>query len=335
MRRANSVTSIQRRNNGAALLIVLLLLATISVLAIAMTDTMRLTAAKSVASDAANQARWYVHGAETFSTMLMRAQWEAAPGNDTMQDRWVSETATFPIDDGILTARLRDETVCFNVNSLVTGSPEMRSASTPAIEEYALLLTALGFSSSARASLTDALVDWLDTDGLARADGAEDREYGSLEAPYRAGNGLIADISELRAVYWYSAEIYRRLKPFLCAHPSSEMSAINLNMLTEEKIPILYAMLGGILSINETKQLIEARPEQGFSSLDQFWSLNSQFVSNPPNDTLRARPRLWSSYARLEANVNHAGATLTMTSLLEISNAGAVSVKARKFGSIE
>ena len=323
------------KDGGVALIVVLLLMATLSTLAVAMTSTIRLTTARTLAGESAAQARWYALGAETFSALLMEAQWRADPARDLLSDQWVSETATLPLDNGIMTADLRDNTVCFNLNSLVDGGAGERSASDERIAEYELLLEAVGFGSSARGALTDSLVDWLDSDNFARSDGAEDSDYASLDVPYRAANALLADVSELRTVYWYSPEVYQRLLPFVCAHPTTQASAINLNMVTDGNAPVLYAMLGGKLSVDETKSLIAARPQDGYTTLEQFWASHPQFETDPPSEEMVSRPNLWCRYVRLDATVSHVEAQMAMTSELEISKDGTASVLARRFGLIE
>ena len=320
---------------GVALLIVLLLLVTLSAVAFGMTRTMRLSSTRAVAGDAVAQAQWYVQGAELLSTRLMEAQWEADPARDVLQDQWARQDATFPLEGGVMTARLRDNTVCFNVNSLVAGGEQERAANEDAIEEYNLLLSALGLDSTTRAALTDSLIDWLDTDARARPDGAEDLQYASLDVPYRAANTLLTDISELRSIYWYSREIYQQLRPYLCVHPSTQPSALNLNMVTEEKAPVLYAFLGGALSLNDVIQMINTRPEEGYASLDQFWTSHPELIATPPSEDRLTRPNLWSRYVRLQANINYQQITLNMTSLLEMSKDGTMNVIARKFGALE
>ena len=336
MRRPHTQRRQRRRPNqsGVALLVVLLLMATLSAIAIVMVRNVQLTTARSFAMESLTQARWYIQGAETFSVLLLEAQWKQQPARDTLQDIWAREPATFPLEGGLMRAALKDETVCFNLNSLVSASEQERRADPAAIAEYQRLLEALEISGSLQTALTDSLVDWLDTDGLPRPDGAEDASYAALDVPYRAGNTLLSDVSELRAIYWYSREIYERLRPYVCAHPSTRKSALNLNMVTEENAPVLYAMLGGSVSLSDTLRMLEARPESGFETVEQFWALLPDTGTETIDETARNRPNLWSQYISLEAEVNHLDARLAMTSLIEVSRDGTATAVRRKFGLI-
>ncbi|WP_306253952.1 type II secretion system minor pseudopilin GspK [Parvularcula sp. IMCC14364] len=322
----------RKAQRGVALLVVLLLMATLAAIAIAMTRTVQVTTARAFTAEALTQARWYIEGAETFGLLLLEAQWQQQPARDTLQDIWAKEPATFPLETGLMTASMKDETVCFNLNSLVSSSEQERRADPAAITEYQLLLTALEIPGSLQRALTDSLVDWLDTDGLPNSEGAEDAAYASLEVPYRAGNTLLADISELRSIYWYSGEVYARLAPFVCAHPTTQRSPLNINMVTEDNALVLYAMMGGAVSLNETIRLLEARPEGGFETVDQFWALLPEAASGTIDESVQSRPNLWSRYITLKADVNHHDATLAMTSLIEVSRDGSATAIRRKFG---
>ena len=75
----------------------------------------------------------------------------------------------------------------------------------------------------------------------------------SATAPYRTGNTLFADAGELRAVAGMSPALYRRLRPWLCALPTSDLSPINLNTLSPEQAPLLAMLAPGQLGVERAR----------------------------------------------------------------------------------
>ena len=318
---------------GTALLIVLLLVATLAVIAVGMTRTLRLSTARTLAGETVTQARWYAVSTETLGIQIMQQQWQQEPARDTIEDQWVREPALFPIDNGAIEARLTDQTACFNINSLVSQEADGLAVNDERLAEYRRLLDSLGFDEFAQDALADSVIDWLDTDSSNRPNGAEDADYARLAQPYRAGNTLMADLSELRAVYWYTPEVYNFLKPYLCAHPSTDMAAININLMVRERdIPVLYAALDGLLTVDQTRELVNAVPDGGYQSVEQFWQGAGLQQDQIPQELFQ-RPKLWSEFVRLDADVKYDRATIGIQSLLKIDNTGQARVVARKFGS--
>ena len=298
---------IQARQRGVALVIVLLLLASLAVIAIVMTQNLRLSVARTTASEDIAQARWYALGAEIFASQVLEAQAAATPGIDTWQEDWLTEQVTLPLETGMITAALSDASVCFNINSLVAREEGRLSANEDAVQRYRLLLGALGFDIVAQRALSDTVVDWLDSDRSVRSGGAEDADYARLDQPYRTGNTLMADISELRAVMWYTPQVYTALRPYLCALPDTAPSEININLVTQAQAPVLYAALEDVLSVEEVANLILLRPSEGYAEVAQFWS-SSVFQGRDVPQELRERTVLVSTYVRMIAQIRHNGA---------------------------
>jgi general secretion pathway protein K len=327
-----SLRKVHNNQKGVALMIVLLLLATLAVIAVGMTQTMRLSVAKVRASEDVVQARWYALGAEILAAEVIEAQAQATEGVDTYQESWLTEEVVLPLDQGVMRASLADASVCFNINSLVTREDGALRANEQAVNRYRLLLDAVGFDVVAQRALSDALVDWLDSDSFSRSSGAEDPDYARLAQPYRTGNTLMADLSELRAVMWYTPEVYLALRPFICAYPDEKPAKINLNLVTQAQVPVLFAALEETLTIEEVANLVLSRPEEGYGSLDVFWG-DVVFRDRELRPELQERTSLETRYISMLAEVSHNEAFIRLQSLIELTESGRARVVARKFGS--
>lgn len=326
--------SVQGNNmsqRGVALLIVLVLLASLSVIALAMTQTMRTSTARASAAESLDQIRWYALGAEALATGVLEAQWQAEPARDTWQEDWLAAPVQFPIDYGLIEAKITDDTRCFNLNSLVTRDSDGLIEDPLAAERFGLLLSEIGFDSVAAGAITQSITDWIDTDTAPGIGGSEDLDYGRLGTPYRTGNALLSGLSELRAMMGISPALYDVLRPHVCVHPETEASPININLVTPADAPVIYAAFGGMLEPSEVDSLINDIPAEGFATIDQFWGLPLFSGRNVP-DTARDSFRLYSSWLRLKTNVNYNQAFILQESLLEVGDNGAVRVVSRKLG---
>ncbi|GGD00139.1 type II secretion system minor pseudopilin GspK [Aquisalinus flavus] len=319
------------RQQGVALLIVLVLLASLSVIALAMTQTMRTSTARARSAEALDQIRWYALGAEVLAKGVIETQWQAEPARDTREEDWLRAPVRFPIDNGLIEAAITDDTRCFNLNSLVTREDDALVENPDALERLELMLAQLGFDQVAQAAIARGITDWIDTDAAPGINGSEDADYARLSTPYRTGNTLLADMSELRALMWMSPELYQAVKPYVCVHPETNPSPINVNLLTPADAPLVYATLGGILEPHEVEALINDIPAEGFATIDQFWGL-PVFSGRDLPDGAGDSFRLYSGWLRLKTNVNYNQAFILQESLLEVGNNGAVSVVARKMG---
>ena len=70
------------------------------------------------------------------------------------------------------------------------------------------ILTNLGVDEPRRSTLVDSILDWIDTDNLHRASGAENDYYESLSPPYTAKNGFFGTVEELLWVKGMTPELF-------------------------------------------------------------------------------------------------------------------------------
>ena len=257
------------QQRGVALVTALLVVAIATVAAIAMASRQQLDIRRTGSLLHGEQAWAYAVGAENWAVVVLRRDREDSK-IDTLGEDWSTQPPVSFVEGGSIIGRLIDLQSRFNVNNLVSGG----GANVGNIDYYKRLLRLLDLEEE----LAEALVDWIDTDINVRfPDGAEDENYLLLETPYRVSNRPLADISELRLVKGYTAEVVARLQPYLVALP--EPTPININTADA----VLLAALDANLGLSDGEALVEARGEDGYESVASFMdqpALNAKQVDD-------------------------------------------------------
>ncbi len=320
---------------GVALLVVLLLITVLSTMAIAMTDDIRFAARRTANIRMNEQAQWYARGAETLARQVLWRSWKATPTRSTLRDPWAAQGVSFAIDGGSIVGRIDDSGNCFNLNSVVTLGPKNEYLrSDEGRQSYERMLVVLDIPPDIAARLAGALVDWIDSDGVPSAQGAEDESYARLDPPYRTAGTLLAEPSELRAIAGYTEPLYRRLRPLVCAFPTVEPSQINVNTLSEFQAPLLVMVTGGALRIAEARRAIAGRSGGGYDSIDAFLS-QDLFAGLELGLAARSQLGVRTRYFLAQSEVRYHGAQVVMTSLMEVGAGGVVSTHLRRFGTFD
>jgi general secretion pathway protein K len=315
---------------GAALITVLLLVAVMSILAVALLDDIRFGIRRAVNVSQNGQAGWYALGAEAI------AQSRIAQLGDTrtsLAGNWPDRAFEYPLDTGRMELRLSDAGACFNLNSLVEGAGEMLQRRDRGAAQFTTLLLALGLADQQAAQLTAALVDWLDSDALREAGGAEDEAYADAPIVQRTAGTLMAEASELRGLHGMTNGIYEVLRPFVCALPTSDLTMINANTLPLARAVLLTAVTDGRLLPADAARLIAMRPVEG-------WRSEVELRSTPPiaalggSGGLGEQVSLRTRFFRLEADVRHGDGEVLGSSLFE-KNGREVRLVSRRWGAEE
>ena len=118
----------------------------------------------------------------------------------------------------------------------------------------------------AREQLFGALVDWLDENDLARANGYESGDYRVKNTPYNAADQKLTTLGELRFVEGFTAEIINALAPYVTVLPIDN-ARININTTTAEvlasmsKLPVVdTASVEGFLFLREDPAFLGFQP---------------------------------------------------------------------------
>ena len=313
----------RREREGMALLTVLLLVAIMSVVAVAILDDVRFSVRRATNVETQSQAQWYAAGAETLARGQITRLLAAGPSRTPLEPQWNGRTLSFPIDGGAITATVTDGQACFNLNSLVLGFGEDLTARPLGAAQFRALGRAVGAPDSRMQAIADALTDWLDADSTPLPLGAEDGAYAGLAKPYRTGGVMLAEVSELRAVKGVDADTYRRLRPWICALPTSRLSPLNVNTLTPEQAPLLTMLTGGALAPQRARAVIAGRPRDGWPDADAFWAqpaLATLQIDAEARDQITVLTRFFDLRVDVELGGSHA----VRTALLEAAADGRV-----------
>lgn len=318
------------RQSGTALLSVLLLSAVMAALAMAMLDDIRFGLRRAGNAQSMAQAQRYALGTEA----LARARIGELARTDADPAEWSGKPLLFPIEEGVIRASLRDASACFNLNSVVQGAPEQWQRRELGVRQYVVLLQALRFPAAQAQALADALVDWIDSDSERAPLGAEDASYAAQPPAYRTAATLLAEPSELRAIHGYGADVYARLRPYVCALPSAELSPVNINALRPEHAPVLSMLTLGATMPDEAARILAARPAGGWHDAAAFWAHPALADVMVPNEVYD-QVALSSRWFALDSEVEYAGAQVALSALLQLDASGGTHLRARRWSAEE
>ncbi|UVO53914.1 type II secretion system minor pseudopilin GspK [Sphingomonas sp. SUN039] len=300
---------------GAALLTVLLIVAVMAVLAAAALERLKIGTRLTANGGGIEQARAYAMAAETVARYRIGDLIQRDAAKTTLAGNWAGQPTNFPIDGGTALARIDDGGNCFNLNSLVDKAQDGVLTVRPfAVTQFARLMTLLDVPGRDADSLADATADWIDSDAIPLAGGAEDAAYANARVAYLPANTLMADTSEWRAVAGVTPALYARLRPYVCALPVTDLTTINVNTLRREQAPLLAAVVP-TLDTARAAAVVEARPEAGWDSLATFWSLPQLAASAA--DGGRGQVKLATRWFDLTLMVELEGADLEEHALID------------------
>ncbi|MBN8818147.1 MAG: type II secretion system minor pseudopilin GspK [Sphingomonas sp.] len=269
---------------GAALLTVLLLVAILSVVAAVALERLTLASRMTRNIVSADQGRAYLLSAEQMVIMRIGDLIALRPDRTTLEGGWLGQDQAILVPGGTVTARMIDRGNCFNLNSLVKGpdngpgTAEIQDGTTfvprpEGISQFAGLMRLLGIDHGQAEQIAISAADWIDSDTTPGNGGAEDQYYSGLNPPYRTANGLIADPSELLMVSSVTPDVYQRLRPWICALPTPQLSPININTLLPGQAVLLAMLSPEGLGLDAARQVLAQRPPEGYGSTVSFWSL--------------------------------------------------------------
>jgi general secretion pathway protein K len=323
---------IAARERGVALLTVLLLVAVMTVLLMTVLDDIRFGLRRAGNAQAVAQAQWHALGTEAMARAQIRRLARRDGGRTTLEGGWNGRAFLFPTGDGagFVRVRLDDGTACFNLNSVVEGAVEQWRRYGPGVAQYLALLQALEVPEHRAQALADALADWIDSDQVRSAAGAEDASYAGRSGGYRTGGALLAEASELRAVAGYDAGVYARLRPHVCALPEAALSPVNVNTLEEDDAVILSMLTGNAVAPDAARRVLASRPPQGWRDPVEFWS-HPVLQRAAVEDAVLRQVQVRTRYFQLHAEVAHDAAEVVLSALLEQESTGAVRLVSRRW----
>lgn len=326
MKRLEPVLKTIRQDQGAALVTVLLLVSVMALGAVLTFDAMGYSIKRTGALRAYDQARQYAIGGEQLAVSVAESLYE------TKANLSAPRAVSFAIEGGRIDGLISDHSNCFNVNSLVLR----RDAGTLIASEerqgqFVRLFAHLGMSDRQAQELVASLTDWIDTDERPLPLGAEDYDYAALDQPYRTGNSLLADLSELKMVKGFGPELIDQLEGFLCADASTDRSVFNVNTLTPQEAPLLVALIGGDFTFDQAVELILARPTSGYGDVADFW-LDPIVAGRQVDQSIRQQTTVKPHRFNSRIRVTHYDAVSHLNSEIKVDNSGIARVVRHSVG---
>lgn len=325
---------------GSALLSVLLILGVVSAVMVALLG--RINTAVHITQNAQDtlSARYQANAAEALARLELAKLVERRTGALPNVGGWNGRATPVPLDDGLMTLTISDHTACFNLNSLVTldavSSFQPAATQTPSIwpnagqnyfvslrmqQQFIALLQALDFSRGEAERLAAGIVDWIDSDATPGRLGVEDGYYTGRKQRYRTANQLLRSVSEILDVRGVSKEVFERIAPWLCAHPSTNPSPMNVNLLTPDQAPLLMMLSPQLLTRDAAQRVLASVPVEGWQSPAAFWS-HPSLLTITPDATVLGQTNVTSRYFLLNVSVATRSGDVQQTALFEASPSG-------------
>ncbi|WP_028024306.1 type II secretion system minor pseudopilin GspK [Enterovibrio calviensis] len=323
----------RQSQRGVALLVVLLIMALMTMVSVNMASRMFVNFDRAESQIRYQQAYWYAQSVES----LARFGLEESFGDDdtvTLSQPWAVRDQIYPLDGGQATGNVFDRQACFNVNGLRDIKPTENGTNPALVIALQQLIESQDIDSFEAETVAAATWEYVDVNTNVQSPlGVEDSEYEARSIPHVAPNGLIADISEWRAIHGVTREIYEKVSPLLCAIPSNQL-VVNVNTLTEDDAPILTALLHPNLSEDQAKQLINERnPVDGWKDVASFIAepvLSG--LSDEDKEKLQKNLDVRSRYFELDTEITLDSTSLRLRALLQRDDNGTVTVVRRRFG---
>lgn len=267
---------------GAALLAVLAMVLLLAAFASLGLSRLRAATDRITDSEARAEAQILANSGTTAALGLIHQMKAQARNNPAL----LHKPLRVPLGDGQVELRFSDGGNCYNLNSLVrpqatASTGEMQAQSRAA--DFARLLAAAGIPSIDASTIAQATARRLSQTGM-----------------------LLADASEWVTVPGVTAAHWQQAGALLCALPTREVTAININSLRPDQAPLLTAMGMGA---DEARRAIAARPAGGWNSASDFWQQTSanERPDNAAADTLGVSSR-WMALRVVARTQNGAAA---------------------------
>ncbi len=182
---------------------------------------------------------------------------------DALTDLWALPITGYQLGDGVLSARIEDETGKLNLNELANvQDPKQRDSKLRRLKRLFELLRV-------RPDLAEAIADWVDADDVPEPNGAESAYYQTLRPPYMAANAPLQTLSELYLIKGMTKEIVQRLEPYVTVYPQNSADGrVNLN--TAE--PIVIQTLDPRITAGMAAEIVQGRPYRSVQDLDRISS---------------------------------------------------------------
>jgi general secretion pathway protein K len=264
-----------RDESGVALLVVLLAITLLTVVVVEFTYSAQIETHLAFSGRNLLQATYLARSGINVAETLL--QYDQAISKlerptidstiDTDLDPWAKPLPPYPIGDGTVAVRVRDEARAINLNDLLGSSPTDQAA-----------LELIGFkvfaSRGVDRSVLHAILDWIDPDSepYPSPPGAEGSFYLQQTPPVRIRNGPLLTMRELRLVRGVTPEILDRLEGYVTVVPR-DTKGLHVNINTAP--PEVLMALSDKMTWGMADRILETRGGAPFApgSLDKMTDL--------------------------------------------------------------
>jgi len=300
---------------GLALLMAMLVMSLATMTAVSLTSEQQLFFRRTENLLYHEQAYAYLLGAEDWGKHILARDLNANK-TDSLLDDWAKVLPPIPVEGGSIGGSVEDLQGRFNINNLADPKDKV------SLDAFRELLEI----NKIPPDLTNAVLDWLDPDQQARfPNGAEDVDYLQGERPYRAGNNMMASVSELLYVKGFTYKMYEALAPALAALPAS---GVRVNVNTAN--PLVLRMLVKGLSEQDAEQLAKQLAEKPVSDIKDF--LGDSLIAGKPVSTNAIDVQ--SSYFMVHGFAKIGRARGTLDSLIQRISTDSVKTLQRSQGGV-
>lgn len=269
-----------RRQSGAALLIAVFVMAICVIMVTGLSTRFVVAVRRAENQLQADQAWYYLTGAEELAIELLkinRREMDKRKGSADDALAPVELFGRYETDDGWLSFNVTDLQGRFNINTLRPPEASVVAPDVPnnlTQRRFIRLLLSLEvpeLTTEDAIAITEAIVDWLDGNGLETGfGGAEQAFYAQQPVPYRPADGSMRDISELMLIKGVSPELYRALEPHVTVWPQGgggiNVASASVNVLRALYEPEGLTPLAGELA----DALHEALQNREIATLSDF-----------------------------------------------------------------
>jgi general secretion pathway protein K len=175
---------------------------------------------------------------------------------DHLGEPWAAALPPIPLENGEIRGAITDATARLNVNAL-DGSGAGGDAQRQSLER-------LFAQHGGPVGAIDAIADWIDADGVARPNGAEDAFYAGQRVPGLAANGPAIRVAELAAVRGVPLPALAAVAPFITALPAA--TPVNVNTAPPEVLAAILRDARG----DAVAALAASRAQRPFSDIADF-----------------------------------------------------------------
>lgn len=237
----------------------------------------------------------------------------AGASYSALTEQW-AKPFSYDTGNGTVTVTIEEESGKLNLNN---GAPPNGTAN-----DYTMMAQRLFTTLKLQPELTDALLDWVDTNDTPHPSGAESSYYLTLKPPYKAKNSTLDTVEELGLLKGFTPEVVAKLRPFVTVYGKTDFEVATLVNVNTAPKEVLMA-LDQNLTADLAERIIDARkttPLKTATDLSSilgtgpvFISLGSKVTYSGSVYRIHSEGKVGESIAVVEAVVRYAGGIGTPT----------------------